>query len=160
MRVPLLSIRRVLALFVVVLLVSFTGCNDDDSEPSANTGTADATPVTYEPAPLSGDQMDALSQFARSQMDNGRVPEDVAMVASPQPSDLPPGKFLVAVQFANCGTTKLGPAHLKGSVLTVQIIAPPENTGMPCAGTVDTTALRVSVPETAAVKTVTLQRQR
>ncbi|MDQ1436500.1 MAG: hypothetical protein QOK43_129 [Acidimicrobiaceae bacterium] len=155
------SMRRVVALLVVLLLVSLAGCSDDDSKPAAKTGSAETTPVTYELAPLSVDQMDALTQFARSQMDKGRVPEDVAMVASPQPSDLPPGKVLVAVEYANCGTTKLGSANLKGSVLNVQIEEPPGgNTGSPCAGTVDTTALRVSLPENAAVTSVTLQRQR
>lgn len=138
-----------------VLAAAFAvgGCNQgekvDTSHPS------EPQEVEYRFAPLDDIQATALSQFALTKMSDGVVP-DVAMVVTPQPRDIPPGKLLVAVKYGECGHS-LGRATIADDTLVVEKRPPKDgDRGTVCGGTDMSVGILVTLPPKTSVTTATV----
>jgi len=135
------------ALWVIGAALGGPACVKGGS--ASNTDQAGDQAVEYRRVQLSSQQSGALTDLALSRMTQGRVPEDVAMVVTPQPADLPKGTVLVAVQFGSCGHS-LGRARIENRTLVIEKERP-DGAG-PCAGMIEFAGLVVSTPADATIE--------
>lgn len=133
-------------LWLALVALTAAGCGGGGASGDSDGQRA----VTYTRVALTAEQGGALTRYAGSQMRDGKIPSDVALIVSPQPADVPAGKLLVALEYGSCGHS-LGEARLDATTLVIDKL-PPKDPGTICGGIGERTGILVTVPKQTTIR--------